>query len=223
MEEKKMSEQESLQLITDMIRKVKGDFHETGDSAILWGSVIAVCGLVSFAEAYWRFSIGFDIWYLTLAALVPQIWISIRESRQQKVKTHKQEAMNAVWFVYGISVFALIFYFQTVPRVTDRILEAQGVHLLQQNPEGIQADFHYFIPSTGSLLLLLYAIPTVVTGMAYKFRPMLIGGVICYLLFFTSCFTETAYDRLLNGLAGILNWLIPGLILRRRFYQQKKQ
>lgn len=80
MEEKKLSEQESLQLITEMIQKAKRSFHESGASSILWGSVIAVCGLVSFAEMQWQFSIGFDVWLLALAAIIPQVLITIREN-----------------------------------------------------------------------------------------------------------------------------------------------
>ncbi|HTD94811.1 MAG TPA: hypothetical protein VK644_13395, partial [Chitinophagaceae bacterium] len=89
-QEQGWNEQESLRLITEMIQKAKSHFHESGTSAILWGTVIAVCGLVSFAEWQWNFSIGFDIWWLTLAAVIPQVWIIARESRLKVVKTHQQ-------------------------------------------------------------------------------------------------------------------------------------
>jgi hypothetical protein len=55
-----------------------------------------------------------------------------------------------------------------------------------------------------------------VTGIATKFKPMLYGAILCYIFFIISCFTAHEYDMLLNGLAGIFNWLIPGLILRSR-------
>src|SRR5438093_430003 len=102
MEEKKISQQESIQIITEMIGKVKPGFHESGISAVLWGTVIGTCGLVSFAENFWNFYIGFDIWLLTLAAIIPQVVISIRESRQRKVLTHIEWAANTVWMVYSI-------------------------------------------------------------------------------------------------------------------------
>ncbi len=61
-EEKKLSGQESLQIITEMIQKVKTSFHESGISAILWGAVVAFCGLVSFATIQWISTLAFDIY-----------------------------------------------------------------------------------------------------------------------------------------------------------------
>jgi len=218
MEEKNLSEKESLELITKMIQKAKGSFHESGTSAILWGSVVALAGLINFAEEYWKFSIGFDIWWIVLAALIPQIFITIRERRNRKVVAHEASFMNAIWLVYGISIFALLFYFNVVPGVTDRLLSEQGNELVLRNVNNGRAEhFRPFVLSHFSLLLILYAIPTLATGIALKFKPMLIGGILCYLLFIASCFTASVWDMLFNGLAGILNWLIPGLILRDRY------
>jgi hypothetical protein len=220
MDEKHLSEKESLKIITEMIGKVKSSFHEDGTSAILWGTVIAICGLVSFAQMKFHFRIGFDIWLLTLAAIIPQVFISIREKKQRRVVSHTEAAMNAIWIVYGISIFALVFYFNTVPRVTDNFLGEEGWKLVR-TVNGREEAMKYFIPSSGSLLLLLYAIPTLATGWAHNFRPMTIAAIMCYVFFIISCFVPTAEDLLLNGLAGIFNWLIPGLILRSRFRRKK--
>ena len=43
-----LSGEESLQLITRMINKARNDYHETGVSALLWGSVITVFSLLTF-------------------------------------------------------------------------------------------------------------------------------------------------------------------------------
>jgi len=109
-EEKKLTEQESLQLITEMIHKARSSFHESGTGSILWGTVVGIAGLTSFAEQYWHFNIGFDIWLIVLAAFIPQIIISIREGRNRKVVAYEETFMNAIWLVFGISIFMLIFY-----------------------------------------------------------------------------------------------------------------
>ncbi|HEX2606327.1 MAG TPA: hypothetical protein VHK91_03065, partial [Flavisolibacter sp.] len=207
--------------ISEMIAKAKGGFHETGASAILWGSVVAICGLVNFAEEQWHFDIGFDIWMLTLAAFIPQAVILMRERKQKRVVTHMEAAMNAIWTVYAISIFALVFYFNTATYATDRLLATEGVKLMQTK-NGVISEFHYFVPSQSSLFLILYAIPTLATGLARKFKAMTFGALLCYAFFIISCFTPSSFDMLLNGLAGIFNWLIPGLLLRNRFYQQKR-
>ncbi len=222
MHDQPISEQQSLQLITEMIQKVKKDVHERGTSSILWGSVIGLCGLLAFAERQWDFYLDFDVWLLALVAIVPQVFISIREARQRTVVTHTQAAMNNVWLVYGISIFALMFYFNTVPQVTDRLLLQDGRQVMEREPlTGIETPFRYFIASSSSLLLLLYAIPTLVTGLTYRFKPMIVGAVLCYCFFVASLFTDTRLDMLFNGLAAICNWLIPGLILRSRYKKEK--
>ncbi|RYY66576.1 MAG: hypothetical protein EOO12_03810 [Chitinophagaceae bacterium] len=221
MNEQPMNEQESLKLITDMIGKARRNFHETGTSAILWGSVIAFCGLMSFAQQRAHFYIGFDVWLLTLAALLPQVIISVREARQRRVRTHTQEALNAVWQVYGLSLFALVFYCNTVGGVEAARLSAEGAELYQK-VNGELRVVQPRIPSYGSLLILLYGIPTLATGIAQRFRPMLVGAIFCYTFFIISCYTDNTWDLLLNGLAGIANWLIPGLILRARYRNENR-
>ena len=221
-DEQPMNEQESLRLITDMIAKAKAShFHEDGTSAILWGSVVGFCGLMNFAEHYFKFYIGFDVWILTLIAIVPQVIISIRESRNRIVKTDMQIAMDAVWMVYGISIFAMITYMNIVPESSVRLFANDGITLFQKDAKGVIAPFTPFALSSSSLLMIIYAFPTLVTGLARRFKPMIYGALACYIFFFISLYTSGTFDSLLSGLAGIGNWLIPGLILRNRFIKGK--
>ena len=220
-----LTEKESLQLITEMILKAKSNFHENGTGPILWGSVIGFCGIFTYFQIQLNWDTGyFNVWYLALLAIIPQIIIDIKERRQQLVKTHMCAAMDAVWQVYGFSVFALIFYFNIVPGASANLLAAEGKQLLIKNLQtGVIETLHPFVLSQGSLLILLYGIPTLITGIARKFKPMLIGGIICYLLFVISIYTENKYDFLMNGIAAIFSWLIPGFMLRNIYLKDRKE
>jgi hypothetical protein len=221
-EEKQLSEQESLRLITDMIGKARNSYHESGAGAIVWGTVVGIAGLMSFAQRYWDFSIGFDIWLIVLAAFIPQIIISIREAKNRKVVSYSEQYLDAIWLVFGLSIFMLTFYLNVTPGVTERFIAADGGELLYRNLKtGETTQYRPSIISGYSLLLLLYAMPTLATGISQKFTPMKIGGILCYVFFIISCFTPAVYDLLLNGIAGIVNWLIPGLILRDRYLKGK--
>lgn len=211
--EKIMTEQESLRLITDMIQKSKASVHERGTSAILWGTVTAIAGLLSFAQEYFRFSIGFDIWLIVFFAIVPQIYISIKESRQRTVTNHHDKAVDTIWMVYGISIAAISFYKNVVPSVTQHLFAARQLDLNKAIPVHIY--------SASSIFLVLYAIPTLATGLITKFKPMIIGGITSYVLFIISCYTPTMWDMLLLGIAGLCNWLIPGLMLRKMYLTEK--
>ncbi len=223
-DQKPLTEQESLELITKMIHKAKNGFHESGTSAILWGTVVGIAGLVSFSEIQWNFSIGFDIWLITLIAIIPQIVISIRQARQRKVVKYEESSVNAIWLVFGISIFALSFYNNVIPGISDKSFASDGFELLIKNTKtGESKHFVPYILSASSLFLLLYGMPTLATGIATKFRPMIIGGLLCYIYFLISCYTPSKYDLLLNGIAGITNWLIPGLILRKCYLKDRKE
>ena len=220
--EKDLTEQESLAIITEMIGKARNHFHESGTSAILWGTVVSFCGFVSFTQIYWNFDIGFDIWLLALIAIIPQILISIREGRKHLVKTHDQSAIDTVWTVYTISIFALIFYLNIGPRVDEHWYVHNHIQLLQKDVvTGVISGYQIGVPSFASLLLIIYAFPTICTGIISRFKPMIAGAVICYALFIASLFTTTAYDYLFVGLAGICNWLVPGIYLRKRYLKVK--
>ncbi|MFX8414326.1 hypothetical protein ABTL42_19675, partial [Acinetobacter baumannii] len=68
-----------------------------------------------------------------------------------------------------------------------------------------------------SLYLLLYGMPTMITGLSKKFIPMIYGAFMTYVLFVVSIFTNSKIDMLLQGISGIVCWLIPGIILYRRY------
>ncbi|NCI45485.1 hypothetical protein [Sediminibacterium soli] len=221
-EEKQMTEQESLQLITEMINKAKGHYQESGTGPILWGTVVGIAGLVSFAEHYWHFSIGFDIWWIVFLAFIPQIVISVREGKQKKTVAYQEAYLNTIWLVFGISIFMLTFYFNVIPGASERLMAGDNQQVwIKNTATGELKQSRPFILSAQSLLLLLYAMPTLATGIAQRFKPMVIAGIVCYGMFILSCFLSSTWDLLLNGVAGILNWLIPGLILRARYLKGK--
>jgi hypothetical protein len=224
MAQENFSEQDSLRLITEMIQKAKGNhFHENGTSAIIWGGIVGFCGLISFAQKQWSFYIGFDVWLLTLAALIPQIYFAIRDKKRRIVRSDMQVALDAVWVVYGISIFAIVLYGNIVGFTTENILKANGTELLERNiATNVTKHVLPFPPSFTSLLMIIYAFPTLTTGIARKFTPMTVGAIFCYAFFITSLFTENKYDLLLSGFAAIGNWLIPGLILRKHYKKAKQ-
>jgi hypothetical protein len=223
MQEKQLSEQESLQLIAEMIGKAKAHFHESGASTILWGIVIGICGLLSFAQSFWKFSIGFNIWYLTLAAVVPQVWIGIAERRKRVVKTHQDTAIDIVWMVYVISIAAMLVYANVTYFTSPGLLAQDGLELFSKNTEtGELKPFKLFVPSFSSIMMVIYAFPTLATGLITKYRPLIVGAVVCYSLFIVSLFTGFTYDMLLTAIAAIACWLVPGLMLRRKYLLQRK-
>lgn len=223
MQQNEFTEQESLKLITEMIGKAKSHFHESGASTILWGTVISFCALMSFAQAFWKFSIGFDVWILTFAAVIPQVWISIKEGRRKSVKTYQEIYIDTIWIVYLVSIAALLIYLNTISYTSERLMSRDGMEVLLKNMQtGETKPYQLFPPSYMSLMMILFAFPTLATGLITKYKPFIIGAAVCYICFVISLFTPLMYDMLLSTIATICCWLTPGLMLRKRYLKAKE-
>ncbi len=223
--EKNFSEKDSLKLIAEMIAQAKaGYYHDSGVGALLWGTVVSIAGFLTFFDLYFQWNTGFDWWLLALFAIIPQVYISYRERKAKLVQTHVGRALDVVWAAFGISIFAVIFYMHQAPATSMQFLLEDGFTLAKQNLDtGETEPFQLSTaPSPGSLLLLMYAFPTIVTGVAQKFKPMVFGALLTYLLFVVSLYTRSSVDNLFMGVAGLVNWLIPGLLLNAKYKKSKK-
>ena len=79
MDTEKLSEQESLTIISNMINKAKGEFSENGHLYLLWGWVILICVATA---------VAFDYQLLLLGVAVIVAWIIpgyILRARYKKV------------------------------------------------------------------------------------------------------------------------------------------
>lgn len=216
MEDKKISELESLSLITQMINKAKNSYHSTGVGAMMWGFVIAVCSMVRLFEIHFDFKLPFDIYLITLVAVIPQIFISIREKKERKVKSYDDIYMDFLWLGFGISIFLLI-------HVTSNMYSAwDPVRIEYESISGKLPSFNFY-EFVNPLFLMLYGMPTFVTGAACKFKPMLFGGVFCWICSILTVYTPIKMDLILTALSAILAWLIPGILMEKEYRIYKKE
>ncbi|HQR94507.1 MAG: hypothetical protein B7Y15_14535 [Bacteroidetes bacterium 24-39-8] len=224
-EEKQLTEQESLQLITSMIQKVKGGYHENGTGPILWGTVVSIASFVTYLQREYLFDLPFDIWLIVMAAIIPQIIMVRKERRTRPHIKYEDEAINAVWIVYALTIFGLTAYQAIVPEVSANLLKEEGWQMMKHVLDNSKPDevLTPFTPSLYSIYILVYAFPTLVTGITKKFTPMLVGSGIAYTCFIISLYTASKYDFLLGAVTAITCWFIPGLILRKRYLAQKRQ
>lgn len=184
MEQDKMTEQESLRLIGEMIGKVKRSYVTKGIASIVWGVLIIVCSLLTWCRIQFDFTIGFDEWLLVFLAVIPQVYFTIKEKKERKFIAHDEDTMFYVWTSFGICIFILSFY-----------------------------NGYFGNDQITCLYMMLYGLPTFITGGIFKFRPMIIGGIVCWVLAVISLFTTPATDMLFVAVCGLVAWLIPGIIL----------
>lgn len=210
MEEKELTHEESLKLISTMLNKAKDNYHDNGVLSILWGTVVSVCSLITYCQIKGWFKLPFQVWMLTLVAVIPTIIIAIRNGRQAKAKHYDDKMMDYVWSVYGIGFIVIGFF------INGLSIALNGVLTDYLAKTGQHTNFHFY-EYTSAIYLFWYGVPTIITGGAKGFKPMLLGGVFCWVASIISIYTTADIDMLLMAAAAISSWLIPGIMLNRRY------
>ena len=80
---------------------------------------------------------------------------------------------------------------------------------------GQEDGWKYLYP----MYLMLYGIPTFLSGVVMRFLPLRVGGVFCWGLSVIAIYIGPLYALLLLGAAVIAAWIIPGYLLRRKYNQ----
>ncbi len=192
MEDKPLSEKESLQLITKMITQAKNNYYESGLGALLWGFTNFICFVLVYLkeDTNW-FKMPFNPFYLMVITFILQFYFDTREKKYKQTVTFKNETCQYIWITFGLSVLILTI-------------------------AGGFANIGYIVLP---ILLLLFGIPTFITGLINKFSAFIIGGISCWIFCIIALFYKTDFTYLLVATGAGIAWIIPGFILRTRFYK----
>jgi hypothetical protein len=192
MEEKQLSGEESLRLITKMISQAKNYYYESGLSALLWGFTNLICFTLAYLmDTVKGFSFPFNPFYLMGITFILQFYYDRKEARFKGTKSYLDEVHTYVWVAFGICVLILTIV-------------------------GAITNIGYIVLP---LLLLFFGMPTFISGCISKFAPFIIGGIFCWILSIIAFLYKSEESLLLVAAGAGVAWIIPGFILRARFYK----
>jgi hypothetical protein len=196
MQEENMSPQQSFAVIQSMIETAKNQFSENGHLYLLWGWVIFVCSTSQFALLnifhYPNHSI---VWFLPWLAIIYQAIYLSKKEKKKKVSTYADRIIGFVW----ISFFILLLLFGFI----------LGYEL--------KAGYYKLICP---ISLALYGMPTLLSGIILRFKPLVVGAVSCWLLSIGSLFIGYDYQLLFLSAAMIVAWIVPGYMMQRKYKNQ---
>jgi hypothetical protein len=192
-EEKIMTETESIQLIASMINKAKNNFSEKGLLYLIWGWVILFCCITNFVGTYFfSYDKIYFVWLIVYIVLIFQIFYLRKIRKARATKTYTGEINAFVWIVFSICMVLIIFICVAFKK------------------------YELIDP----MLLVLYGMPTFLSGIILKFKPLIIGAVCCWVLAVISPFIDIEYQLLLIACAVIVAWIIPGYLLKQKFKKE---
>lgn len=193
--EKQLSQEESLHLITSMINRARDRFDENGFLYLLWGWGILFCCITQFImQQFFPSQNPFLVWLAIWPILIYHIIYLRKKKVRSGILTYTDELSGFVWVAFSISIFLALFAC------------------------GQTGQFQLI----NTIILLLYGIPVFISGGLLRFRPLIYGGVACWVLSFFSIFVKQEYSVLLVALAIVLAWITPGYLLRIRNKKQMR-
>jgi hypothetical protein len=188
--ETKLTQQESLKIIQEMIATSKNNLKDNSFFYLLWGWLVLAASLLHFVlfEINWEYSwLPWPV-LMTIGGIISMI-AGYRLGKKAKVVSHVDKMVIYLWWSFLIVI--LLFLLMT----------------------GLQ-KINWTVAH--SLIIIMYGMGTFVSGGVLKFKPLIIGGIACWIIAIATFFVESQYNLLLIALSIIIAYLIPGYMLKSK-------
>lgn len=179
-----MTAQDSLAIITSMIQEAKGNMKRNGFYFIFWGWVIVIANLGMFVLQQLEVAHPYAIWAITIPAWVLSLARGYRQTRSERTTTHLDTVAMWMWITFGITIFTLVAFGSKIN--------------YQLNP----------------VILTISAIPTFLTGIMIRFRPLVFGGISLWCFGIAAFLLPAETQPLIGAVAVLCGYLIPGHLLQ---------
>lgn len=203
--EEKFSQQESLNIIEQMIKTAKNEHREKGEGWLLWGWLLFIASAASALLVQINLSkyIGWVWAGMSLLTLISFLW-NLRAKQTQVVKTYVEELLEKFSTGFLISLFAVIIATSIVANFNKA-----------DSGQSIAFAFGYFF--------ILYAFWMYIHGSAIRFRPLIIGAVVNWIAAISIFIVKDfKYAMIISAIAIAVGYLIPGYMLRNQYKKSHK-
>lgn len=194
MEDRELSQQESLLLIEQMIQAAKKEQKDDGTSWIVWGWMLFLASILTIANLHFGWYNTFFFWNLFgVASLIIFSYQALRflfVKRPQKVRTYTNDLFERLNAGFFISLILIIV----------------GMNI------GVPATKGF------PLLISLYAFWILIYGSALNFKPSIIGAYITWGFAIAAMFVKTfELVMVMHALGVLFGYIIPGHIAHKEF------
>jgi len=190
MDEKHLTPEESLLLITKTIEETKKRFEENGHIIILWGTLTFIVFLSQYVLVFLGLYKIFDIMWtcilFPLGGIYTFIYVRRKVQKENIPTTIIGRIIGTMGWVFGLNLMILGFLF------------------------GHQLD-----KAAAPIFLILFALFMIMTGVSLKFKPLTIGGILLNLIGFGTFLINTDYYGLSMMIGSVVGLIIPGILLNR--------
>lgn len=181
-----LDEKESLRIISEMMETAKAEVRDNGFLYLLWGWLTFTASLAHYAMLFFYPEESYWPWLILMPSggVITAVYL-IQVSKRSRIKTKIGDFLGAVWTAFSVALLLLLLF---------------------------MSELGY--NNTYPIIIILYGIGTFLSGKLLSFKPLIIGGVFCWIIAGVSLYTEPSYRILLLALSLLISYIIPGHILK---------
>jgi hypothetical protein len=188
--DEQITPEESLLLISKTIEETKERFKENGHIIILWGAITFTVFLSQYVLVFLGLYKIFDIMWtcilFPLGGIYTFIYVRRKIEKKNIPMTIIGRTIGTMGWVFGVNLMILGSVF------------------------GHQLD-----KVMAPIVLILFALFIIMTGISLKFKPLTIGGILLNLIGFGTFLINTDYYGLSMMIGSVVGLIIPGILLNK--------
>lgn len=185
-ESEELTAAQSLDIIASMIREAKSNIRSNYFFFLFWGWVVAAANLGVFVLQKLGIEQPYLMWAITIPAWIYTLVRMFRGKRTQRVTTHFDRISRWLWMSFGLVIFTLVFF-------------------------GFKINYQL-----NAVVLVVAAIPTVVSGVILKFPALIAGGAVFWVCGVVNFLVPMETQSLIGAIAIVCGYLIPGYKLKSK-------
>lgn len=182
--EKQLTEHESLQIIHEMINAAKNDVKADAFIFLLWGYLVLIASVAQFIMLELDINHNGTPWLLMPLGGLITIIYVFQKNKKTRTKTHVTEFIKFIWIAFGVAL---------------------GIIMFCTSISGFQ-----IMP----LIMTLYGVGLFLSGGALKFKPLILGGIFCWLCAIAGFEIQSIYQLLILAAAVLGGYIVPGHLLQ---------
>ncbi len=188
--EENFTGQDSLKIINEMIETAKNSVSDNSFHYLLWGWLVLIAsGLDYYMLAIQHTPYHWIPWPIMMGTggIIAFLYF-LFQKRAEKVKTYFGTFLGHTWLSVLVALFLTGFF---------------GARFGNQTAYPV--------------IMIIYGMGLFVSGMTFRFIPLIIGSICCWGCALTACYVGYENQLILLGISVLSGYIIPGYMLKIQF------
>ena len=182
--EKELTQEESLRIIHEMISAAKNDVKADALIFLLWGWLVFTASITQFILIIMNIEYNSLPWLLMPIGGIITAIYSIKRGKKDKTRTNVTESLKYTWIAFTAAMFIIMF--------------------------SNALDSYQMLPC----IMVLYGMGLFLSGGAIKFKPLIWGGIFCWMCAIAGFQIQNIYQLLILAAAVFGGYIVPGYLLK---------